>query len=83
MVITSQRLSGWWRSWSYVRTLLRYWQGLAQQYPQTAYAGLQKSLQREWYLIQSVPPHLGEAFRSVEDYLENYFLLALIQGVTA
>ena len=33
---------------------------VAEQYPQTAYAGMQKSLQQEWQLLQRVTDGLGE-----------------------
>ena len=51
--------------------------------PQTAYAVLQKSLQKEWALVERVTPDIGMAFQDVEDALWDIFLLALFKGATA
>jgi hypothetical protein len=59
-----------------VRTLGK----VAARFPQTAYAGLAKSLQAEWqYLTRSVPD-LGEVFRPVEVALAEAFLPGLFQA---
>jgi len=49
----------------------------AKNYSQTAYAGLQKSLQHEWTFLQRVTPDIGEHFQSVEDAISNDFLPAI------
>ena len=49
----------------------------AKNYPQTAYAGLQKSHQHEWVFLQRVMPDIGEHFQSVEDTISNDFLPAM------
>ena len=38
---------------------------VAQKNPQSAYAGLQKSLQQEWEFVQRVTPGVGDAFGPV------------------
>ena len=34
--------------------------GVARKHPQSAYAGLQKSLQQEWAFVQQVTPGVGD-----------------------
>ena len=46
---------------------------------QTAYAGLQKSIQQEWDFVHRVKLHTREAFRPVEEALEKSFLMALLR----
>ena len=53
--------------------------GVAFQNPQTAYDGLQKYLQQEWYFVQRVIPNTREALQPMEEALENSFLPALFQ----
>ena len=50
----------------------------AVQYPQTAYAGLCKSLQSEWLYLQRVLPNCGEAFAPLESAIREQFLPALL-----
>ena len=50
------------------------------RHPQTAYAGLKKSLQKEWYFFQRVTPDIGESFLPVEKDMEKSFLPALFRG---
>ena len=45
-----------------VRTL----EGVACKHPQSAYAGLHKSLQQEWAFVQRVTPGIGDAFGPLE-----------------
>ena len=71
-----EKVEGWWDS---VATLA----GVACRHPQTAYAGLQKCLQQEWYLLQRVTLDIGMAFQVVEDALRNFFLIDLFQGAMA
>jgi hypothetical protein len=54
----------------------------ARRYPQTAYAGLGKSLQSEWQYLQRVLPDLGDAFKPVEEAISQRFLPALMQEQT-
>ena len=58
--------------------------GMARQHPQTAYAGMQKSLQQKWAFvkIQSVNPGVGESFQPVKEALQNSFLPTLFRGAT-
>ena len=49
----------------------------ARKYPQTAYAGLCKSLQSEWQYLQRVLPDSGPAFAPVEAAIREKFLPAL------
>ena len=55
--------------------------GVANKHPQSAYAGLQKSLQQEWAFVQRVTPGIGDAFGPVEEEIETTFLPALFEGV--
>ena len=57
-----------------VKTLAR----IARHFPQTAYAGLSKSLQAEWQYLQRVTPDCGSAFSPVEDAIRTAFLPALL-----
>ena len=57
--------------------------GVARRHPHTACAGLKFSLQKEWDFVQSVTPHIREAFQPVEEALEKSFLQALFNGDTA
>jgi hypothetical protein len=52
---------------------------VALRFPQTAYAGLAKSLQSEWQYLQRVLPNAGPAFAPVEEALATQFLPALLQ----
>ena len=51
---------------------------VARRYPQTAYAGLTRSLQTEWTYLQRVVPGISEAFAPVEQALAKDFLPALL-----
>ena len=55
-----KKVEGWADS---VRTL----SGVARKHPQSAYAGLQKSLQQEWAFVQRVTPGIGNEFGPVEE----------------
>jgi hypothetical protein len=50
---------------------------VAERYPQTAYAGMQKSLQQEWQFLQRVTDGLGEEFDDIEQAMNDKFLPAL------
>ena len=67
-------MEGWAES---IRTL----SGVARKHPQSAYAGLQKSLQKEWAFVQRVTPGIGDAFGPVEEEIATAFLPALFEGV--
>ena len=54
--------------------------GVARKHPQSAYAGLQKSLQQEWSFVQRVTPGIGNAFGPVEEEIAKAFLPALFEG---
>ena len=55
--------------------------GVSYKYPQSAYAGLQKSLQQEWSFVQMGTPGVGEAFGPVEEALREIFVPALFEGL--
>ena len=48
---------------------------------QSAYAGLQKSLQQEWSFMQQVNPNIGDTFGLVEKALRENFIPSLFQVV--
>ena len=50
--------------------------GINHKQLQSAYAGLQKSLQQEWDFVQRVTPGVGEAFGPVEEALREIFFPA-------
>lgn len=50
---------------------------VASWYPQTAYAGLQKSLQAEWQYLQRVTGNVSEMFAPLEAAIKNKFFPAL------
>jgi hypothetical protein len=56
---------------------------VAKRHPQTAYAGLTKSLQQEWQYLQRVVPDCGAAFEPVEEAIRTVFLPALLQATEA
>ena len=55
--------------------------GVAQKHSQSAYAGLQNSLQQEWAFVQRVTPGVGDSFGPVETALKETFVPALIEGL--
>ena len=69
-----EKLQGWTES---VNVLV----GVAHKHPQSAYAGLKKSLQQEWAFVQRVTPVVGEAFSPVEEALRDIFVPALFRGL--
>ena len=69
-----EKVEGWAES---VRTLA----GVARKHPQSAYAGLQKSLQQEWEFVQKVTLGIGDAFGPVEEETATAFLPGLFEGV--
>ena len=54
--------------------------GVAGKHLQTAYAGLQMSLQQEWAFVQRITPAKEIAFHPVEDMLRDVFLPAIFKG---
>ena len=54
---------------------------MARNHPQSAYAGLQKSLQQDWAFVQRVTPGISNAFGPVEEEIAKAFLPALFEGV--
>ena len=67
------KVEGWADS---VRTLA----GVARKHLQSAYAGLQKSLQKEWAFVQWVTSSIGYTFGPVDKFLWETFLTALFEG---
>ena len=55
--------------------------GVAHKHPQSAYTGLQKSLQQEWAFVQRVTPGVGETFGPVEEALREIFVPELFRGL--
>ena len=53
---------------------------IALHYPQTAYAGLSKSLQAEWQYLHQVVENAGDHFEPIEEALANVFIPALLGG---
>ena len=53
---------------------------IAKNYPQTAYAGLTKSLQAEWQYVHRVVANVGDHFGPIEEALETVFIPALFGG---
>jgi hypothetical protein len=52
---------------------------VARRFPQTAYAGLVKSLQMEWQYLQQVTPGAADSFIPVEEALHSSFIPALLE----
>ena len=74
------------RQW--VRTKVEGWaesvnnfSGVDRKHPQSAYAGLQKSLRQEWAFVQRVIPGIGDEFGPVEEEIAKAFLPVLFEGV--
>ena len=59
-----KKVEGWTES---IATLA----GVSLKPPQSAYAGLKKSLQQEWAFVQRVTPGVGAAFGPVEEALRE------------
>ena len=53
-----KKVQGW-------KEFVRILAGVTLKHPQSAYAGLQKSLQQEWAFVQRVTPGVGAAFGPV------------------
>ena len=47
-------------------------------FPQSAYAGMQRSLQQEWTFVQWVVPEIGALFDGVEDSAHGEFFSPLL-----
>ena len=47
-------------------------------FPQSAYAGMQRSLQQEWTFVQRVVPDIGALFDSLEDSVHGGFFSPLL-----
>ena len=48
--------------------------GVSRKHPQSAYAGLQKSLQQEWAFVHRVTPGIGDAFGPAEKAMQETFV---------
>ena len=68
-----EKVQGWTES---VRTLSM----VVCKHFQSAYAGLQKSLQQEWGFVQRVTPDIGDAFGPVETALRDTFIPSLFRA---
>ena len=55
--------------------------GVSRKHLQSAYTGLQKSLQQEWAFVQMVSPGIGDAFGLVEKELRETFVPAPFKGL--
>jgi hypothetical protein len=51
---------------------------VAERYPQTAYAGMQKSIQQEWQYLQGVTDGLGEELDDIEQAMNDKFCPAIL-----
>ena len=71
----ADKITGWAES---METL----SGFSCNNPQSAYAGLQKSLHQEWEFVQRVTPGIGDAFGLVEKTLRENFVPALFEGMS-
>jgi hypothetical protein len=54
--------------------------GAARRYPQTAFAGMARSLQMEWQYLQRVTPETAEAFAPLEEAIATHFLPAILDA---
>ena len=54
----------------------------AKRYPQTAYAGMTRSLMCEWQYLQRVLPGVSDAFEPIEEALRCHFLPQLLGQAT-
>ena len=57
--------------------------GVSRKHPQSAYAGLQKSLQKEWAFVQWITLGIGDAFSPVEKALRETLVPDLFEGLGA
>ena len=55
--------------------------GLSRKHPQSAYAGLNNSIQQEWAFVQRVTPGIGDDFDLIDKAVREAFFLALFQGL--
>ena len=72
--MTGRKITGWAES---VETLA----GASRKHPQSAYSGLQKSLQQDWAFVQRVTPGISDAFSPAEKALRETFVMALFEGL--
>jgi hypothetical protein len=50
---------------------------VAKNFPQSAYSGLQKSLQQEWQFVKRVKEGVGAEFTNIDEAISQTFLPAL------
>ena len=55
--------------------------GEVRKHPQSAYSGLQNSLQQEWAFVQQVTPSIGDTFSPVDKSLQETSFLELFEGL--
>ena len=70
----AENIKGW-------ADLVKILAGVSHKHPQSAYAGLQKSLQRDWAFVQRVTPGIGDAFGPVETALKETFVPEFFEGL--
>ena len=70
----TEKIKGWTES---VKILA--W--VSRKHPQSAYAGLQKSLQKEWAFVQWITLGIGDAFGPVEKALRETLVPDLFEGL--
>ena len=70
----AKKVQGW-------TELVKTLSGVSRKHPQSAYAGLQNSLEQEWAFVQRVTPGIGDAFGPVEQALRVAFIPPLFRGL--
>jgi hypothetical protein len=58
---------------------IRHIAAIASTYPQSAYAGMQKSLQAEWTFVQRVVEGIGPICACIRDSMQTTFLSSLLR----
>ena len=64
------------------KDLLEILEGVVCRHPHTEYAGRKKYFQKECAFTYRDTPDIGEALCSVEEAIQNSFLLSILQGAT-
>ena len=70
----ARKVAGWAES---VETIA----GVSRNHLQSAYSGLQRSVQQEWAFMQRVTPGIGSTFCLLEKALQETLFLALFEGL--
>jgi hypothetical protein len=53
---------------------------IAETYPQSAYTGMERSVQAEWTFVQQVVRDVGDKFGTVRKVMHRSFLPSLLKG---